>query len=70
MPHGGLCSWPTFHALVTKPQNGNSRARDGSHHNNVSSMSHLLPGGGGGGGGRYYSPNLLVTYLDLFINGF
>ena len=26
MPRGGLCPWPTFHAWVTKTQNGNSRA--------------------------------------------
>ena len=26
MPHGNLCPWPTFHASVTKPQNGNSGA--------------------------------------------
>ena len=26
MPFGGLCPWPTFHASVTKAQNGNSGA--------------------------------------------
>ena len=26
MPYGGLCPWPTFHALVNKTQNGNSGA--------------------------------------------